>query len=184
MDYTKAREIVATNINLQGFNFTSDYDLIDEATGIRIEINAFKRSYGYCRDTDYKIANISFKAGLYPEIRRGVKEFDVVTGDYTLLKAKIDELVALKKKAQGINNEKQLKAKKELMAIATPLKDYGFKVRVWGEDWLSASLELKITGLEIDVRIQDGKARAKIDGRVTIEKLIPILNALQSIKEE
>lgn len=184
MEYSEAKEIVSTNLKAHGFDFKGDWGLIDEATGVHFEISAFHKTYSYCRPSDYKIANISLRAGLYPEIRRGIKKFDVVTGDYTALKAKIDELVALKKKARGINSEKQLKAKKDLMEIALPLKDYGFELNVWGEDWLSAYLEKKVAGMEIDVRIRDGKARATIDGNISVEKLVPILDALKLIKEE
>lgn len=183
MEHTEAKELVASNLKPHGFDFKGNWTLNDEATGVSLEISAFHKTYSYCRPNDYKIVNISFRAGLYPEIRRSVKKFDVVTGDYTILKAKIDELVSLKKKAQKIGNEKQLKAKKDLMAIGLPLKDYGFKVSIWGEDWLSASLDLDIAGINIDVRIRDGKARAKVDGVVSVEKLVPILDALKSIKE-
>jgi hypothetical protein len=183
MEHTEAQKIVSTNLKAHGFDFKGSWEMVDDGSGVHLEISAFHKTYSYCRPSDYTIANISLRAGLYPEIRRGIKNFDVNKGDYTLLKSKLDELVTLKKKAQEINSEKQRNAKIDLMEVARPLKDYGFNIRIWGEDWLSASLEKKISGVEVEVRIIDGKARATIDGKMSIEKLVPILDALKSIKE-
>lgn len=180
---------------IDGPIFEGNYwHLVDKFSGIQLEINTTDGHKWGREEHDYTVLDLYLKTANYNGTRRGLKRFNVLTGDYQALILKIQELTGIKQKAAKDETKRQEHCKEKFLALHEQYKHLGFKPNILGakdgklpgpEDspsWDSASLELKIAGLEIDIRFYDGKPKAEIEGYMAAEKIGPIVKALDALK--
>jgi hypothetical protein len=195
MDREQAAAKINDNLKSSGYLFEGD-GWSFHCNDIHMEITeAGRRRCGYSssfRTPDYTSVDIALTTHTYPRIRRGFKNFHVVTGDYHTLVLKLEELACLLDKSRNAVREKQKKAATRFMGMYKDFEQYGFKPDICGcatgkmptpkdtPDWTGATMKLKLAELEISIDwYNEGKARASIKGDMSPEKIIPIIKALQ-----